>query len=119
MTAIAREYKQSAGFTINTGEVKRLAKDMSPSQTSSRKPVGGKDPDDYYAYKVESQDNLQANMKKRRQQLSQNSSSENLPNFYNDQPCFQLKLGSPKRSLPRNQTTKPAQLHLEDQRAQS
>ena len=40
------EFKQ----TTDTRVVKKLSKDMSPSTTSLRKPVGAKEPTNYYTY---------------------------------------------------------------------
>ena len=90
VSAMAKEFKQ----TKNTGAVKKLTKDMSPSQTSFRKSVGAKEAENYYTYQVENNDNIRAKMKKRRQQLSHDSSQENMNiQSSNVDTCFQLKLG--------------------------
>ena len=43
---LAEEFK----LTTDAGLVKKLSKDMSPSQTSLRKPVGSKEAANYYTY---------------------------------------------------------------------
>ena len=51
-SVVKKVAKTAAEFNCwpNSGLLKNLTKDISPSQTSLRKPVGTKDADNYYIY---------------------------------------------------------------------